>query len=137
MLRSLQLINCSIDKDAVEKAAHSLARLPYLKALTLQEAAVPYSIAAELTGLTSLIINPNRDVPFDMEDGEPMLRVAGHNPGLVRLELGGMWCTEAPHQFSLLSTCTNLIKLDISGGEKMAMHWTYCWTTAPASLTSP
>jgi hypothetical protein len=112
MLRSLQLYHCSIDTDAIERTAHSLARLPHLQALVLVGPGVSVSIAAQLTGLTSLILSSGAGT-----DADQMLLVAGQNRGLVELELGTSSARpplQVIHLLTSVSNHTSLAKLDIS-----------------------
>jgi hypothetical protein len=97
---------------------------------------VPVSIAAHLTGLTSLILGSNADA-------EQMFRVAGQNTGLVQLEFG--WSPDRPlpmasHQRTLLSTCTSLTQLDIAGfhtdHQALDLLLTYCTSIIDLTLGS-
>jgi hypothetical protein len=111
MLRYLALVNCSINTDAVKHAASTLARLPHLQDLLLVGPGVSVSIAAHLTGLTSLILGNDADT-------DQMFKVAAQNTGLVQLRFA--WSPTLPlfmgsHQRTLLSTCTSLTQLDIAG----------------------
>jgi hypothetical protein len=114
MLRSLQLWECSIHTDAVVNAAQSLALLPHLNALKVMGSGA--GIAAQLTGLTSLVINSQNNATAGQ-----MCRIAGQNTGLVQLELGRYTYYDGPplqasrHQLSSLSKCTSLTQLNIAG----------------------
>jgi hypothetical protein len=131
VLRTLKLINCHINASAAGHAAHSLARLPHLRDLAVAGFGVPISIAAQLTGLTSLSLN--------YADAERMFKVAGQNTGLVELEAG--WSPvvlplPASSLLTLLSNCTSLTQLNIAGLRLMVRHWTCCSRMAHASQIS-
>jgi hypothetical protein len=108
-----------------------------LQALTVNGRDVPVSIAAQLTGLTSLIIDSNNSA-----DVEQMFRVAGQNTGLVKLKFRNY----APlhrfrashHQFTLLSNCPSLTQLDMRGlqidGQALDLLLTHCTSITRLTL---
>jgi hypothetical protein len=138
ILRNLELMGCSISTSAVGHAARSLARLPHLQSLALRGPNVPVRIAAQLTGLTSLIIRDSTDA-----DAEQMLRVAGQNTGLVQLKYNTSVVPSpymASQQFTLLSNCTSLMHLNMAAfhidDQALDVLLTHCTSITDLTLGS-
>jgi hypothetical protein len=112
-LRSLTLNTCRIYSTAVPTSAAALAQLPNLQAIHFSGFAVPRILAAQLTGLTSLVIEQTH-VPMSPDDD--VFMIAARNAGLQKLAAGEAMAIYAPEKLQhLLSSCRSLTELDIRG----------------------
>jgi hypothetical protein len=111
----LELVECHIDSEAVQRAAVALAQLPDLQILHLEGPDPLPPIAEHLTGLTSLDI-----ITEGTALDEQQVTVAAQNQGLRSLTLGSDGKPEQVLQPDLLqrvlTSCTGLTQLTLTLG---------------------